>query len=309
MVRIRIIAALFCMTAGAAAEPGDVAGASDYPGVGRFAGSVATAYESKAFDAVIVQAKPFAAGKATDARTLEGKATRIAYRAPAGASMLEVFRNYRNKLVAAGFEVVLECETDACGGMDFAGAVEVFPLPHMWFDGFDYRYLSAKRKAGGGEAEAWAIVATSQNNDQVYTQLTVVEAAALADKMVDAAVIKKGLAEDGRIALYGIYFDTDKAVVKPESAPMLAEIAKLLKSDPSLKTVYIVGHTDSQGALDYNMDLSRRRAAAIAAELAAEHGVAAARLKAAGVGFLAPVASNASETGRALNRRTELVVP
>jgi outer membrane protein OmpA-like peptidoglycan-associated protein len=150
---------------------------------------------------------------------------------------------------------------------------------------------------------------TSQNNDTVYTQVTVVELGALENKMVDAAAMKKGLKEEGRIALYGIYFDTAKADVKPESAPTLAEIAKLLKGDASLTAVYIVGHTDSQGGYDYNIDLSRRRAAAIAAELAAKHGIAAARLKTAGVGFLAPVASNATENGRALNRRTELVLP
>jgi OmpA-OmpF porin, OOP family len=71
----------------------------------------------------------------------------------------------------------------------------------------------------------------------------------------------------------------------------------------------IVGHTDSQGAYDYNMDLSRRRAEAIAAELAQSYRIARTRLRTAGVGFLAPVGSNATEDGRALNRRVELVAP
>ena len=76
----------------------------------------------------------------------------------------------------------------------------------------------------------------------------------------------KGLRETGHIALYGIYFDTDKAVVKPESRPTLEQIAKLLARQVAL-SVYIVGHTDSQGAIAYNLDLSRRRAEAVAAEL------------------------------------------
>ena len=76
----------------------------------------------------------------------------------------------------------------------------------------------------------------------------------------------KGLGEAGHIALYGIYFDTDKAVLKPESRPTLEQIAKLLTSQPQL-SVFIVGHTDNQGAYDYNLDLSKRRAEAIAAEL------------------------------------------
>ena len=97
-------------------------------------------------------------------------------------------------------------------------------------------------------------------------------------------------------------------MIKPESRPTLDEIAKLLRAQPQLNVV-IVGHTDSQGTFDHNMDLSRRRAEAVAAELAKSYKIAAARLRTAGVGFLAPVGSNASDDGRALNRRVELVAP
>lgn len=126
--------------------------------------------------------------------------------------------------------------------------------------------------------------------------------------MIDAAAMAKGLGEAGHIALYGIYFDTDKAVIKPESAPTLAEIAKLLTGEPGL-TVFIVGHTDNQGAYAYNMDLSKRRADAVAATLAKSYKITPNRLRAAGVGFLAPLASNATDEGRTLNRRLELVAP
>lgn len=311
MLRSAMAAAFLLLNGamGAGAAAGDLAGASDYPGLGRFGGSVVTGYEAKAFDSAVIQTKPFRNGKAVDARSLEGKVTRIAYRVSNGASILEVFRNYSNKATASGFETLLDCAADACGGLDFAGAIDVLPIPQMWLDGFNYRYLSARKPAGASGPETYVSIATSQNNDDVYTQVTVVELGAMQDKMVDAAKMKKGLAEAGHIALYGIYFDTGKAEVKPESAPTLAEIAKLLNGDPKLTTVYIVGHTDSQGGFDSNMDLSRRRAAAVAAELAVKHGIAPGRLKTAGVGYLAPVASNATEAGRALNRRTELVVP
>jgi outer membrane protein OmpA-like peptidoglycan-associated protein len=126
--------------------------------------------------------------------------------------------------------------------------------------------------------------------------------------MVDAAAMAKGLGEKGHVALYGIYFDTDKATLKPESKPTLEEIAKLLRGQGKLG-VYIVGHTDSQGSHDHNMDLSRRRAEAVAAELVRSYGIAKERLRTAGLGFLAPVGSNATEDGRALNRRVELVAP
>jgi len=97
-------------------------------------------------------------------------------------------------------------------------------------------------------------------------------------------------------------------VLKPESLPTLEQIAKLLGGQPQLN-VFIVGHTDNQGNFDYNLDLSRRRAEAIAAELVKSYRIAQPRLRTAGVGFLAPVGSNATEAGRALNRRVELVTP
>ena len=149
---------------------------------------------------------------------------------------------------------------------------------------------------------------TSKNNDNVTTQLVVAVVGDIANKMVDAAAMAKGLGDKGHIALYGIYFDTDKAAIKPESRPTLEEIAKLLNGQPTLN-VFIVGHTDSQGSFEHNMTLSRQRAEAVAAALVTSHKIARARLRTAGVGMLSPVGSNATEDGRALNRRVELVAP
>lgn len=124
---------------------------------------------------------------------------------------------------------------------------------------------------------------------------------------ISAERIGEGLLAEGKVIFYGIYFDTDKAVVKAESAPTLAEIAKWLASNPKAE-VYVVGHTDGTGALERNKALSRDRAAAVLAYLAEKHGIARTRLVAEGVGPLSPVASNASEAGRAKNRRVELVL-
>ncbi len=288
------------------AQSRDVAGARDYPGIGRFAGSVITGYLVKDFDVARLQAAPFKEGRPTGERRLEGRITRIAYRSNPGASILEVARNFETQLAKAGFETLLLCDTDACGDIPFTEAVDTLPIPQMQIDGFNYHYYSG-RKAEGGR-ETYAAVLVSKNNDEVYAQLVVAVVGAIENKMVDAGVMAKGLREQGHIALYGIYFDTDKAVLKPESRPTLDEIAKLLRAQPQLN-VFIVGHTDSQGAFDYNFDLSRKRAEAVAAELAKSYKIAATRLRTAGVGLLAPIGSNATDDGRALNRRVELVAP
>jgi OOP family OmpA-OmpF porin len=291
---------------GALAQTRDVAGSRDFPGIGRFGGSVITGYQVKDFDAARMQAAAFKDGQPADARRLEGRVTRIAYRTSPGPSILEVSRNFETQLAKAGFETLLTCDTDACGGIPFTEAIDALPIPQMWVDGFNYHYY-AGRKAEGGR-ETFASVVVSENNREIYAQLIVAELGAIENKMVDAAAMAKGLGETGHIALYGIYFDTDKAVIKPESRPTLEQIAKLLTGQPQLN-VFIVGHTDSQGAFDYNMELSRRRAEAIAAELVKSYQIAPARLRTAGVGMLSPVGSNASESGRALNRRVELVAP
>ena len=291
---------------GAAAQTRDVAGARDFPGVGRFARSVITGYEVKDFDAARMQAKAFRDGQPAEALRPEGKTTRIAYRSNPGPSMLEVFRNFETQLIKIGFEKLLACDTDACGGIPFTEAIDALPIPQMWIDGFNYHYFAGRRTEGA--RETYASVVVSENNRDIYAQLTVTETRPMENRMVDAAAMSKGLRETGRIALYGIYFDTDKAVLKPESRPALEQIAKLLAGEAQLN-VFIVGHTDSQGPYAYNLDLSRRRAEAIAEELVKHYRIGAPRLRTAGVAHLAPVGSNGSEAGRALNRRVELVAP
>jgi len=118
--------------------------------------------------------------------------------------------------------------------------------------------------------------------------------------------MESSIKSGGRVTLYGILFDFNKADVKPESAPTLAEIATLLKSEPELKLL-VAGHTDNVGEFEFNRDLSARRAKAVVAELTGTYGISSKRLFPFGVSFAAPLTSNDSEEGRAKNRRVELV--
>jgi len=218
-----LLLALSCqLPTPAGAQTRDVAGAKDFPGIGRFAGSVITGYQVKDFDAARMQAAPFKDDKPTDARRLEGRVTRIAYRTKPGPSILEVSRNFETQLTKAGYETLLACDTDACGGIPFTEAIDALPVPQMWVDGFNYHYYAGRKSDGG--RETYASVVVSENNREITAQLTVAELGAIENKMVDATAMAKGLGETGHIALYGIYFDTDKAVIKPESRPTLEQI-------------------------------------------------------------------------------------
>jgi len=118
--------------------------------------------------------------------------------------------------------------------------------------------------------------------------------------------IAKTLSVAKRVAVYGIYFDFASATLKPASTPVLLEIAQALRANPSWK-ITIEGHTDNVGGEDYNLDLSRRRAASVKSALVTRYGINPTRLSTVGYGFSRPKASNDTPQGRAANRRVELV--
>jgi OmpA-OmpF porin, OOP family len=152
--------------------------------------------------------------------------------------------------------------------------------------------------------EVWAYVYASGNGS--YTIHLIEKQAMNQDVIADANSLANSIKESGKVAVYGIYFDTGKSVLKPESLPALQEITKLLKADPNLK-LYVVGHTDNTGTFDSNIKLSMERATAVVSALVSQFSVSAARLTSFGDGPTSPVSSNDNEDGRALNRRVELV--
>lgn len=153
--------------------------------------------------------------------------------------------------------------------------------------------------------EIWIEVWVSGNGNDY--RLTIVEKTVMEQEVVaDPKALADDLRNKGHVAVYGIYFDTDSATIKAESEPAIKAIAEMLKQNSSLK-VYVVGHTDMTGALEHNMDLSKKRAGSVLQELVSKHGISAGRLKSMGVGPLCPVATNQNEEGRKLNRRVELV--
>lgn len=271
----------------------DIEGSADHPLVGRYQGSVIYSYDTQEFDEVSLAAS---AGQVEKA---EGAVTRIGYVYPEGASNLQIARNFEQALTEKGFEVMLSCDQDDCGGINYD--VEQFGGAGSWNSRFDYRYVLAKRE--GAEGTVQASLFLSEGNKGL---VAVVEAQPMAFRMIDASEMQSAISDTGRVALYGIHFDTDEATIKPDSQPTLDQIAELLTANPGLQVV-IVGHTDNQGSMEYNLGLSARRAEAVRSALISQHGIAADRMAHAGAGFLAPVAANTTEAGRALNRRVEII--
>ncbi len=267
-------------------------------------------------------------------QTLEGARTRLIYWLPAGRSPLEALRGYEQNLAAMGADKRFECAAEACGG-DASGnstsgggkqsvAMKLWPGSRVQQEDFSNRYcaqtvgISDQRFASFEiPGKAFVQVHAFLGQDDLYCKamservlvvVDVLEVKAREQNMVilSAGELSKAITSTGRVAIYGILFDTASSVINPESTDSLAQIAALLRQNPTLK-LHVVGHTDNRGSLESNFALSKARAGAVTAALSAKYGVAAARLSANGVSSLAPVASNADEAGRAKNRRVELV--
>jgi len=279
----------------------DIAGGKDHPLISRYPGSAIDDYASKAYDSYTLPLGKMGQGEIAKSQPLEGKLTRIHYAIPAGRSTMEVLRNYQDALQHAGFQNLFSCALAQCGTGSIEGQTG-------WCGGCSARHLSAK--LARPEGDVYVSLHIEQDNDTTpaWAELVIVEMKPMESGLVtvNAESLAGDISRSGHASIYGIYFDTGKADVKPESDATLKEIAKLLQQNSQLK-LYVVGHTDNVGSLTSNQDLSQRRADAVLTVLTSKHGVSGTRLRAVGAGPIAPVASNDSEEGRAKNRRVELV--
>ncbi len=314
------------------AAAADVPDSKDPPGFKRYQGSEIVHYVTRPFDRYLLGQASTAPNAPPNGWTfveIEGQITRVFYREPPGHSVLELMRNYEEVLKGAGFTQTFELSHGIANQADFAsqfyaqGKAPDADAFH-WSSFKDAGYVAAKQTKNGQDITI-AIYFHQYNNpydigfagdkapskfalDQVAVVVDyVVAKAAVENKMVavKAADIAEALATKGKIDLYGIYFDTDKAIVKSESKPTLDEVANLLKIDRSLK-LEVAGHTDNTGDKAHNQKLSEDRAKAVVEALVKQYGIDAARLQAKGYGDTKPVVSNATEDGRAKNRRVEL---
>jgi len=278
---------------------------SDHPLIVPYPGSVANDKDVTEYGELELPTGQidYAKGKAVLQKKLSvsGKVTGIEYKSPKDRSALEVLTNYKQGLKKGGFELLFFCLEAKCG----RGRLKTNFLRRAVGGGYKKSgFLSAKLTRA--EGDVYVMIFTDQGNG--FTWFVVVESKPMEQGLVkvNADALLDEIDRTGHASIYGILFDTDKSIVKPESKQALGEIAKLLQARPAL-TLYVVGHTDNVGKLDYNRELSERRAAAVVAVLTQDYGVASGRLIAAGVGPLAPVVANGVDAGRARNRRVELV--
>jgi OmpA-OmpF porin, OOP family len=293
-------------------------GGQDHPLITRFPGSDVKTRDVKEFDEISLPASRTRRKAITPSQytsevektiRLEGKITRLVYTNPTGRSSLEIFRSYEQALTKAGFQVLFTCGGTECGD---PGTNDDVPAVGRWcVQGLDcsevMRYVAAKLPRDTGDVYV-AVKVLINGYSTGGTVVNVVELRPMTKDLVkvNAEAMRSDITTAGHTPIYGVYFDTGKADIKPESDTTLAEIVKLLQANATMK-LHVVGHTDNVGTSAANMELSRRRAAAVVAALVSRYKIAADRLDSAGVGPFSPVTTNRTEEGRAKNRRVELV--
>jgi OmpA-OmpF porin, OOP family len=258
-----------------AQEPGqpDVEGCKPSPLVSRMTGCQIYECSAKDFDAwdVVIN-------KAGESKSLEGSGDHAKFACPANVSHLQLQRNLEAALQKAGYKTV------------FSGRHE----------GNDRAAITVQKGA------QWIFVQLTDFNElPVYEQTTVLVKEMAQEMSASAQAMSDAIAKSGKLDVYGITFATGQAAITPASDAVLNDVLAVLTANADWK-LRSEGHTDNVGVKAANLKLSNARAAAVAAWLAGK-GIDSARLTTAGLGDTQPVADNATEDGRARNRRVVLV--
>ncbi len=337
IMKINLVAAFVMLGSIAGIFAADVAGSKDHPLMKRIDGSEIIWSKDSAFDEMIVPLERIQFDydkqdfKDTKREKIEGKRSICYYKVSADVSTLEAVRQYEGDLKEKGFAVLFSGENEELDDGYNRFVTRVFPVEAKTeqleglhnFNKEEQRYSVLKGKGEAGNDIYVSVFALKLvditvgldklveghglEKGQTVVRVDVLETKAMEARMkvVKAEEITKAIDTAGRIAIYGVYFDTDKAVIKPESAESIAEMARAVKEGGG--RYLIVGHTDNAGDYAHNQVLSLSRAKAVTAALTANYGISADTVIPVGVGMAAPVSSNADDAGRAKNRRVEIV--
>jgi outer membrane protein OmpA-like peptidoglycan-associated protein len=320
-----ILVFLVSMPTVALAQETDMPGSQDYPDLPRVSGTYIAGYDQKQFDRGLFITEM--SGYTPSLAHPEGKRTRILYVGQPDQTTLQILRNYQVAFEQLGeYEEIWscvgkDCHTNMANGViweksnripvSFRNAPSIYNLSGNYRDPVYLYGRIVKDDSLLHVSMFGAFMVTGgltgiRNRPMVHVEILQIDDFEPTLTFVSADEMLGEIRRTGSVSLYGIQFALDSADLTAESTETVAEIAKALQASPQLK-VYVVGHTDNQGAYDYNLNLSKARAEAVVGALTKEHGIEPARLQAAGVGPVAPLAANDSDEGRGLNRRVEIV--
>ena len=324
------------ITSGVCASYGaDIAGSADHAQIKRvtgseiFFGSKADFGQLKLAMGKIEWSGAEAKVKPYESTKVEGKLMTNYYKLPERMLVLEAFRNYEQELRDGGFEILFSGQGEEVETVGYNNQIareilnmkgtygtpeEKAQWPFQHTEESKAGYITARKKGETGELYVSVYLVSNTHDkwldipvERTLVRLDVCELKAREQRMelVKSEEMASEISLNGRIALYGILFDFDKATLRPDSEATLAEISKLLTEKTNLR-VLVAGHTDASGSFEYNRKLSQERADSVVADLV-RRGISRERLFPVGISYASPVANNNTDDGRAKNRRVELV--
>lgn len=299
----------------------DVKGSQDHTIIPRYPQSEIKYYYQKKYNELDFP-QGVKGGKPTNYVTAKGKHTSILYAGPKEISPLEIFRNYENALKEAGAKILFSCKGKyAPRGCDDYGNnygllffnENYYKKRHNNTDQYillngsdDQAFILGVFESDGVRTYVEIGIDGNTFNQQAGIQVEVVEEQKMKQK-ITLSTLEKAMDKEGKIALYGILFETGSATLQSSSSTEIALLAEYLKKNKT-KKIYIVGHTDNTGNLTQNKQLSEKRATAVKQALTTKFSIDTSRIITAGVGPLAPVSTNKTDAGRQKNRRVEIIL-
>ncbi len=308
----------------------DIQGGKDPAGIKRVEGSVLVLSDTRAFDEFTAALSKvefdYAAQdfKPWQKLKLEGSHSYGFYRMPKDVTTLETLRSYQEELTEQGYEVLFQGsgeELDNGYGrfvsQVYGKTVDNALMEYIMPAAADYRYIAMKKANSDGSTALFSALFTKVSEGwnskyakvgDVVARIDTLHTKPLTKRLVlvKAEEIASEISTNGRIALYGIQFDFNKADIKSESEEALTEMAKFIGSDPAGHFI-VTGHTDSIGEFEFNQTLSEQRARSVIDALVARFQIKRERLRSFGASSASPLETNTTEEGRSKNRRVELV--
>ena len=257
--------------------------------------------------------------------SVEGAVRTSLFVPPDGTSVLELRRSYVQALTDGGFDIMYDGPVTARAvRLATVGMLEELNAPRSTDPG-SYRQIGAERvrrtdlqriyrfpahyvaavRTRDGTRTLFSVILTGERGNMYLTEEVSAAARAQGTVTITEDGVNDALKDAGKAIIYGVQFDVGSAVIRPSSEASLDVLARVLTARPG--RFYLVGHTSDTGSFEGNMALSADRARAIVEALGRQYGIDTSRLQPAGVGPVAPLASNLNEAGRQLNRRVELV--
>ncbi|MBT8460029.1 MAG: OmpA family protein [Boseongicola sp.] len=279
-------------------------------------GGVVTKAENSPAETVRLPTRPWSTNVVPD--SVEGAIRKRVLRIGGGAqTTLQLLAPMRDALNEAGFTEIFSCESQSCGGFDFRFQLDLLGEPEMHVDLGDYRYLLVENTDDDAETASQISLVVSRDAQAGYVHITEVFATDLMPAEIPPSATPAPLEHQGELietlersghaVLSDLEFDSGASELSDATYQSLPVLAAWLEENPSAQ-IAIVGHTDAVGGLEGNTTLSKRRAQSVLSILANTYGASPTQMQADGVGYLAPITSNLTEEGRALNRRVEVIL-